>query len=290
MASTFALFAGVVLLGIGGVVAWYGRGQHQRYRLVTETPTTEILNLREEGPVELEGEVTAEETFRSPIGDEEAVLSAWEIEEWDERGESGMWETRASGVYSRPFAVDDGTGEVRVEVEDHVKGEDDGHFDVQAPGVDVDRKLSSGVSVDGVYCAFEDFPVEVTVPPDRDPPERIAEFVQGEAGVSEQTGSITNFLDAGNKHGERRYYEQTIQPGQEVYLLGEARAAPDATRPLKPEDVVVTQSEDDGHLIVSDQSEASLVEDLGRYRWAYAGAAVMGLTGIALLLFRMGAV
>lgn len=289
MANLAGLVIGGVLLVVAGVVGRIGWKQHRRRGLVTETPTTEIRNLQDGGPVELVGEVTAEGTFSSPIRGEEAVLSAWEVEEWDERGKSGMWATLASGVYSRPFSIDDGTGEVRVEVGDHVEGEDGSHFDVQGPGIDIDRKLSTGVSVGDVHAAFDRLPVDVTVSPDRDPPDRITRFVEGESGVSAQTGSITNIVDSGNMHGERRYYEQTIEPGQEIYLLGEA-TTPDATYPLGPDDVVVEPPDGDAVMLVSDQSEASLVEDLGRYKLAYAGAAVIGVVGLGVFLFGVGVV
>lgn len=284
MSSTFALIAGLFSLLVAGVVGRYGWRQRRHRALVTETPTTAVRDLDEEGLVELEGEVAAAETFESPIGGDEAVLSAWEVEEWDERGESEMWETRATGVYATPFALDDGTGEVRVEVGDHVEGEDDGGFDVQVGALDVDRLLSTGVSVDDVFCSFERFPVATSVPPDAEPPERVAEFVRGEAGVSTQTDSITNVLDLGNAHGERRYYEATVEPGQEIYLLGEAQAVPDATYPLGPDDVVVRPPAGDGSLIVSDRSEEALVSELGQYRWAVGAAAVLGAVGVGLLL------
>jgi len=290
MAEIGALFVGLVVFGIAGLVGRYGRRQQRRRALVAETPTSAVREIAEEGLVELEGRVVADETFRSPIRGDESVLSAWEIEEWNESGTTDQWETRATGVYAAPFALDDGTGEVRVEIADRVEGEDDGHVDIQLGSINFDQFLSSGVSVDDVLCAFERFPVETTVPPDADPPERIAEFVRGESGIAPQTDSITNLVDVGNKHRERRYYEATIEPGQEVYLLGEVRAKPDATRPLGPGDAVVEPPADDGPLILSDQSEEQLLSDLARYKYAYAVAAVLGAVGVALLLVGVGAV
>jgi len=285
MTNTLALIAGLVLLVVALFAGVYGRRQHRRQSLVTGTPTTELRQLSEEGLIELKGTVTAEETFESPIGGEECVASVWEIEEWDERGDSEMWETRASGVTAAPFALDDGTDDVRVDVGDHVRGEYDGRIEVSLPGVDVDRLLATGVSVDDVYCAFERFPVELSVPPDGDPPERIERFVAGNADVPGQRDSITNVVDLGTKHGERRYYEQTITPGQEIYLLGEASAVADATHPLGPDDVVVEPHSGEDPMIISDQSEEELASELGRYRWAYAAAGVLGLAGIALVAY-----
>ncbi|MDS0297387.1 hypothetical protein NDI76_01360 [Halogeometricum sp. S1BR25-6] len=128
------------------------------------------------------------------------------------------------------------------------------------------------------------FSVETSVPP-----ERIAEFVRGEAGLSTQTDSITNVLDVGNEHGERRYYEGTLGPGDEIYLLGRSRAVENATRPLKPDDVVVAPP-DDGQFIISGRSEAELADSFGQYRYAYLGAAVAAVVGVAALAVGAGLV
>lgn len=292
MASFAAVFVGGALLVIAGVVGRYGRRQHRRRSLVAGTPTTDVRAIDDEGRIELTGTVVADETFDSPIQDDESVLAAWEIEEWNESGTSDMWETRATGVYTRAFALDDGTGEVRIEIDDRVAGEDSGHTDIKLGPVDLDRTISSGVSVEDVWCSFEHFRAETTVPPDADPPERIAQFVQGEAGISPQTGSITNLVDVGTKHGERRYYEGTIEPGQEIYLLGTAEATSDATYPLGPDDVVITPpaADEDGSLIVSDRTEEELLSELGQYRWVYAVAAILCVVGITLLLVGGGVV
>lgn len=291
MVNVAALVIGIVVLGIAAIIGRLGRRQQRRRRLVTETPTTEIRSLDSEGLVELKGEVAATETFRSPVGNDESVLSAWEIDEWDESGTTDLWETRATGIYATPFSIADGTGEVRVDVGNHVTGEDEGHFDIELGPIDLDRTLSSGVSAENVLCSLEDFSVEATVPPDAEPPDRIAEFVRGESGISSQTDSITNVVDIGTKHGERRYYEGTIEPGQEIYLLGEARAASDATYPLGPDDVVIAPPETgDGSVIVSDRSEDELVSELGTYRPAYVTAAVLGGIGAVLLTVGSGVV
>ncbi|GGL68330.1 GIDE domain-containing protein [Halocalculus aciditolerans] len=289
--STVLVVVGVVLLFVAAFAGVYGRRQHRKSALVEGTETTSVRDIDEEGRVEVKGTVRAEEGFESPIAGERSVLSAWEVEEWDERGGSEMWETRAAGVYATPFEVDDGTDSVRVDVGSHVDDASSGTGidDVQVGVVDVDRFLSNGVAVDGVHAALEGFSVEASVPPDAEPPERIAAFVRGETSVETQTNSITNVLDVGTVHGERRYYEGTLTPGDEIYLLGEVRAAENATYPLKPDDVTVAPP-DDGHLIVSDESEAELVDSFGQYTYAYAGAAVAAVAGAIALAIGAGVV
>jgi len=282
---------GLVLLIIAGFAAVYGRRQHRRHALIEGIETTDVRDIRKEGLVELKGTVRTDTSFDSPIKSEESVLSAWEVEEWDERGDSEMWETRATGVYTSPFALDDGTGSVRVDIGDHVSDEaaGTGISEIQVGAVDIDRFLSNGVTVNNVLAALDSFSVETSVPPDQEPPERIAEFVRGEATVSAQTDSITNVLDIGTKHGERRYYEGTLTPDDDIYLLGHARATETATHPLKPKDVVVTPS-DDEPLIISDKSEAELADTFGQYKFAYAGAAIAAVVGVVAIAVGAGVV
>lgn len=289
--STVLLVAGVVLLLVASFAGVYGRRQHRKRALVAGTETTDVRDVREEGLVELTGTVRADDPFDSPIGGERAVLSAWQVEEWDERGDSEMWETRAEGIYATPFELDDGTGRVRVDVGTRVNDTSTGTGidEIQVGPVDVDRLLSDGVTVGDTLAALDGFSVATTVPPDADPPERIAAFVQGEGSVAAQTDSITNVVDFGNAHGERRYYEGTLGPGDDVYLLGHARAAEGATHPLKPEDVVV-EPVADSQFIISDRSESELVESFGGYRYAYAGAVVAAVAGVAALAVGTGVV
>jgi hypothetical protein len=289
--STVLLIVGVVLLLIAVFAAVYGRRQHRRSALIKDTETSNVRDIKKEGTVELKGTVRGDNLFTSPIKGDESVLSAWEVEEWDETGDSGMWKTCATGIYSTPFELDDGTGRVYVDVGDYVNDASTGTGidDIQVGPIDVDRFLSNGVTVDNVLAALKRFSVEISIPPDTEPPERIAEFVQGEAGVGAQTGSITNVLDFGNKHGERRYYEGTLSPGDDIYLLGQARAAENATHPLKPEDVVVTAS-DNNQFVISDKSEDELTESFSQYKYAYAGAIAAAAASIAALAIGAGVV
>jgi hypothetical protein len=90
-------------------------------------------------------------------------------------------------------------------------------------------------------------------------------------------------VNVGRKHCDRRFREQTIQPGDDVYLLGYAEAREGASRPLGPEDVVVT-TPDDELLILSNRSEEELTDELSSrfvYFWAAVGCFVLG---IAILL------
>ncbi|QLC33192.1 hypothetical protein EFA46_002860 [Halarchaeum sp. CBA1220] len=289
--SALPVSVGIALLAVAAFAGVYGRRQHRRSALVRTTETTDVRDVREEGRIELRGTVRAAEPFDSPIRGDPAALAAWEVEEWDERGNSEMWETRAEGVYAAPFALDDGTGRVTVDVGDHVSDVSSGTgiHEIQVGPIDVDRLTDVGVSADDVLAVLDDFAVGVSVPPDADPPERIADFVRGEAGLAEQSDSITNVLDFGTAHGERRYCEGVLAPGDDVYVLGHARTTEGATHPLKPEDVVVTPAEGES-FIVSDKPASELVEAFGTYRYAYAGAALAAVAGVGALAVGLGVV
>lgn len=279
--STDMIGAGLVLglLGIG--VAYQGWKKRRQHQLVTETPTTEIRSIDDEGRVELKGTVTGpaddEEGFVAPISNEDGtLLAAWEMQEWSEHGDHSEWNIMASGVHSVPFLIDDGTDSVRVAIEDRADGGTD--------WMPSDRGLASeGTAVDGVVCEFEEFP-SVTIDAESEPPQHIREFVKGETSVSEQTGSITNLIDVGNAHGDRRYHEQTLRKGNDTYVLGHVRANEGATMPLHPEDVVVTPDEEE-KFIISDQTEAELTDDLGgTYRFFLAGGVVFVLVAVGLVV------
>jgi hypothetical protein len=229
--------------------------------LVTETPTTDIRNISSEEQIELAGEISGpvdSDGFTSPIGQtDDTVLAAWEAEEWDESGDhGGDWRTLASGIDSTPFHLNDGTDQVRVAIENRA---------------------------DDVVREWGEFPVVETVGVDDDSSAHIEEF-ESEHDVSEQSGSVTNVVDVGNAHGDRRYSERALGSGEEIYLLGHARAADGATTPLHPENAVVTPV-DDGTFIISDLSEDVLTDQLSTsYRLWLAGGASAVILGIGLVI------
>lgn len=284
---------GIVLLCAGAFGVFAGIARRRPHELITETPTTEVGSLSDTGIVELKGTATTadvgdeQSTFTSPISErDDTLLAAWSVQEWDERGDRSHWRTVGSGVWSVPFALDDGTGEVVVDAGDHADRR--GWL-----GSVTNIKASDGVSFDDVMCEFERFPVAREVGVDETPPPNIRNFVAQERAVDTQSGSITNVVDIGKAHGDRRYYEQTIGVGDEVYVLGHAYPrTPDAPRPLRPERMVVTEPQegDDGMLIVSDQREQDLVKQTQWHRAFLALGGLGVLAGGGLAAAGLGAI
>lgn len=268
-----------VTLGLAGVyTGWKRRRVHARMAAVAPTPVRELAS-----PVvtELEGSaVPTGDPASAPVTGRDAVVAAWAVEEWDERGDRSRWREVARGIETSTFEVDDGTAAVRVAP---VSKRDTAGKWTQTTGV----SASDGVRIDDVLAEFDSFPIELELDPDEDPPARIRRL-HDDHDLYEDTGSVTNAVDVGKKHGRRRYAEQVVEPDDDVYVLGrvEARDDPDRTR-FRPGEAVVTEP-GDGLLVLSNQDEASLEAEFASsariHLVAGAVATLVGLGGFAYLL------
>lgn len=271
--------AGVVLLVVGGVLGAYALSHYRRYRIVADTPTTDLTTV-EAGTVELNGTVSEVRETAAPTvhGHDTAAVEVWEVEEWDERGDGARWKTLALGVDGGEFVLETDDGE---EVVVDVPTESSGSFSLPESVLSTGM---AGVAVGDLAVEVERMP-HVQVDPESGTPDRIRSFVHSHRDVDTQSGSITNLIDIGNAHGERRYHSQTIGEGDSVYVLGHAHLDPDATHPPRPEHVTVGADPDgDTPTIVSTLRENRLIAK-GRTRSRVAGAvaALALLAGLALL-------
>ncbi|MFC7069979.1 hypothetical protein [Halobaculum lipolyticum] len=269
--------AGVVLVVLGAGLATYTARHWRRYRAVADTPTTDLSRV-EEGPVELKGTVaeaytTAEPTIR---GGPEPVVEAWEVEEWNERGDGARWKTLALGVDGGRFLLETDEGEVAVDVPTASSGSFSLPEALLSTGM-------TGVAVDDVAVEVARMP-SVRVDPDERPSDRIRSFVHAHRDVDGQTDSITNLIDVGNAHGERKYHSQTVEVGDEVYVLGRATAIEDAPHPPRAEHMTVRGGPEDGvPMVVSTLREDRLVSR-GRTRTRVAGVAAALALGAGVWL------
>lgn len=262
----------VVLVALGAAsvyTGWKRRRVHARMAALEPTP---IGSLPADGRVEVEGTATpVDDPITAPVSGREAVVAAWTVEEWDERGDRGRWREVARGIESAPFRVDDDTGSVACEPIS--KRETAGKW-TQTTGV----TATEGVRIDDALAEFASFAVETELPPDADPPPGIRRL-HADHGLYEDTGSVTNVVDVGTEHGHRRYTEGTVDVGESVYVLG--RVESDGNGPT-----VTTPRE--GPFVVSDRDEAALeasIEGTARRRLVGgAVATVLGLAGAGYLL------
>ncbi|MFB6101243.1 MAG: hypothetical protein ABEJ73_01605 [Haloplanus sp.] len=267
----------VTLGAVGVYTGWKRRHIHAQMSAAESMP---IRELSSPGVVEIDGTATpVDGAFAAPITGRDAVVAAWTVEEWDERGDTSRWREVARGVEAPAFEVDDGTAAVAV---DHLSKRETAEKWTQTTGVSAE----TGVRIDDVLAEFDSFPVQATVGPDEEPPEGIRRL-HDDHDLYADTGSVTNAVDIGRKHGRRRYTEGVVAPDESVYVLGrvEARDDPDRAR-IRPDDAVVTTPAD-GLFVVSNQDEATLeskFDTAARTRLiAGAVAVVAGLGGLAYL-------
>lgn len=268
----------VTLGSVGVYTGWKRRGIHARMADAASRPVAELSS---PGVVEVEGTaVPVEAPVAAPVTGRDAVVAAWTVEEWDERGDTSRWREVARGIEAPAFEVDDGTGAVAA---GPISTRDTAGKWTQTAGV----SATNGVRIDGVLAEFESFATRTERPPDEEPPDRIRRLHE-DHGLYGDVGSITNAVDVGKKHGRRRYAEGIVEPGEEAYLLGrvEARDDPTAER-FRPGEAVVTEPPD-GPLVVSDREgerlEAAFESSVRTRLVAGAAATVVGLAGVAYVL------
>jgi len=236
------LWIGVVLVLVGLLAALWGAGRLSLYRAITGTETDGVLDVDSPGQVELSGTARPIDgrTIEGPLTGREALAAGWRVEEWDERGDHSHWNEVAEGYDSVPFRLDDGGAEIRVDPGSDAAGS--GFVDALDLG-----DLSHSVAVGETTVDFRTLETVDQIPPDGSKPDRIARFEHNERTVGPHTDSITNLVDIGKKHGERRYHEGRIEPGDEVYLLGtvQPRDGEAAASHLQRSNAVVAPDGDD---------------------------------------------
>jgi hypothetical protein len=275
--TTTALLVALVAFGIAGIVGVRGRRRHRSHALVTDTDLTDVAAIDGDGLVKLTGTVRADDTVPSPIRETPCVCAAWEVEEAD----GTDWHSRAAGITTTAFVLDDGTGEVVVDLGDHVRGENDVAVDVQLGPVDLERAVASGVTVGDVSCTFDRFDPALEVDAGERPPEHVVDFLAATDGLSTD-GPVAEHLGLGEGHATRRYFDGAVEPGDEVTLLATARTSGDGTDAPATGDVVVGPGDGDP-VLLSTAGEAGLVADLAQYRLLYGVAAALGAVGAVAL-------
>ena len=106
LARELALWGGVLLLLAGVLSLYQGWNQRQLASLIDETPRSDIADVRSSGTARVRGEIVPQaerDTFTSPItGDDNCVLSAWEIKEQYDTPEDQQLGTSRLGRSCRP--------------------------------------------------------------------------------------------------------------------------------------------------------------------------------------------
>lgn len=249
------ILLGTVLLVLGPPAAYLGHGLRDRTAALDETPVTAVRDLADSGPVVVHGTARpAGDGIESPFAGDPGLAATWQVRDWDDQ-DHGRWLTEAEGVVVAPFDLDDGTGTVRV---DPGEGWQRRRSATDAGDIGLSA-ATSGVTVDGRTLEMPPPETVAEVGVDESPPERAAAFVERTDVVPEQSGSVTNVVNVGHKHGDRQFEERTVPAGTELYVFGDLRPR-DGEGParLRPETAVVEPGDGDPALVLSTRPPESI--------------------------------
>lgn len=247
------------IVGFGLLLVYGGFRKWQQRRLIEDTPTEKVRSAAV-GRTELSGTVEPIDgvgTLEQPFTDGQALVATYEVEEWrEDHDDNSRWETIERDTRVTPFELDDGTGRMRVE-----------------PESDATIEISDGNTT------------QFRVGANETPPDEVVAFFEREYGADEDAGLVQKVLQAGpgaRDSDRRRYTQEVIPPGEDVYLLGGARPA-DGARGSNAERLVLGHDEGSGEFIISDMGESEIVSG---YKWAapamMAGGIALGAVGVYL--------
>jgi hypothetical protein len=251
MVDSFVIsISSVVFVVMGLVTLNKGRTERAESTRMEETETTAIRDL-EPGPVEVKGTVhgTDDATLQqSPIDGTEALAVHTEVKELHSDGNGpGNWQTVFEDQRVEPMFIDDGTSEVLVDVPE------DGGLNLEQS----EWEVGAG----------------------DDPPEEIRTYVENEPALDLPDGVDIGPLSTGEP---RRYLEGTLEPSEDVYLLGSAR---ETDAGWDNREYVIDEQTPDGDFILSDKSEATLIEEGRSSGLVFLAAGALMITiGVASLL------
>jgi hypothetical protein len=227
MVESFVIsLSSLVFVVVGLITVNKGRMERAESTRMEETETTAIRDL-DLGPVEIKGTVhgTDDATLQqSPIDGTEALAVHVEVKELHSDGDGpGNWQTIFDDQTAEPMLIDDGTSEVLVEVPE------DGGLNLEQS----EWKVEAG----------------------DDPPEEIRTYVENEPELELPEGVDIGPLSTGE---HRRYLEGTLESGEDAYLFGTAR---ETGAGWDNREYVIDEPTPAGDFILSDKSEATLIEE-----------------------------
>lgn len=233
---------GLVAVAVGVGALYHAVKVYRRTKRMSDTETTAVRDV-EPGVVELKGTARPAEdegTVSGPISGKDAVASSVTVERYSSGGKHSSWKTIHEQETVRPFVLDDGTGEVRVDPPDAAK-----------------------VSLDEYRWVIDG---------DETEPDEVRRFVESADGVDAAEKAGDSLLGSGER---RRYEEGVIEPGEDVYVFGQAV---ESDAGWGSEAYEVTGGSEVGTFVLSDKSEEELTSG------GVVGAVVLALFG-AFVLF-----
>jgi len=250
-------YALVALFG-GSYLIRQGFRRRKQRQLMADTPTEQAQSLSM-GPSEITGtaETSEREPAPAPFTDEQRVVAKYKIEEYDDTGDDEGWKTVEEGVKHMPFYVDDGTGQVPIWPDDEAT------FDLEPE----DWKT---VHVDNSEA--EPGPVD--------------RFIDVTPDVGYPSGSH-------GRDGDRRYKQNLIKPGEEVYVFGTVQPREDGGGRRNVDNLEIRKVPEDDlraepMFLISDDSETDLIDRRRFALWRVPVGVVFAVTGVALIVGTWG--
>lgn len=255
----------LVFFAVGLLLVYNGFNKWKQMRLIQDTPTEKVRSVAV-GRTELSGTgkpIDDIGTFEQPFTDGECLVATYKIEEWeedhdhdDDSASDGHWSTVKSGTLTNPFALDDGTGQMRIEPE-----------------------------ADATYDISSKNQYQTRVRGGRSPPDEVVEFFQREFESDDDDdgllGGILNGSPGANDHDDRRYTQEVIPPGEDLYLLGGAEPM-EGEGGSNAQRLVLRRDGGSEEFIISDKDEDELVSE---YKWRAPAQIVGGLLLSAGMLY-----
>lgn len=263
-------FVGLAIIGLfltlGWLLAYAGVNRYRQRSLVADTPTSKVRSLAM-GRVELEGTVEPlGETFPAPFSGQECVLYRYSIEQYyeDDHG-NDEWQPAESGVQIRAFYLNDGTGRVMV-------GPANANLDVRTNVYEVGAGEADPPAVREFLR------------------KRHARFDEHRTGGLAMVGHATFDVEAdGMRVGDasqiiqdghrRRYVEEVLLVGEEVYVFGKAKERPGMSAPDNAANVIVEDADDIPTFTISHRSEEEVLD------YSLRLVASLVAFGLALVVF-----
>ncbi|TKX56399.1 hypothetical protein EXE44_15140 [Halorubrum sp. SS7] len=211
-----AIGAGALVLGIV-LLARGASGARDAVRVLRTTPTDPAgLDGAERG-IRVTGRAAAvdDDTLPAPFGGDPCLCVEYDVSELRSQGKGQSWVSIDGGEAGVPFRVDAG---------------------------------GTGVRVDPAAATFSlDVDEKVKLDAGEEPPERVRGFIDAVDEVDDtETGYEIGPLTIGDDP-RRRYVQRALRPGDEVTVVGDAAAFPDA-----PVGEVKSRVADGAPFVVSD--------------------------------------
>lgn len=227
MAQDLVISIGSIVFVIVGLITMNkGRKEWVQSERIAETETTQVRDIKP-GVVEVKGsaQLTEDATVRkSPLTNTDAIAVHVEVKEWDTDGHgAGNWKTIFEESTAEPMFVEDGTGEVLVELPT------EGELNLEETEIKVDS--------------------------DDEPPEAVRQYVAEKTEIDIPERRDIGPLSIGER---RKYLEGVLEPDEDAYVLGTARKT-DAGWDQRG--YVIDEPTESGDFILSDKSESDLLNE-----------------------------